>query len=203
MKKIVSIVMLVLSTLMCSCIVLVGAGTLIPKGFVDFPCFAYYDEENQCVRLDGAVAPDEVLQEAHLQILLNHHEVGWQGAGCNAENPETDRVVMETSAIDLDFERQGDRLIVNGEPLATGDSFSHTNYWGLNPWVVEKIQFTNYGPIPICDTDVPARVVVIGSYGSELSPLKGTLLLLPILVLMIIFTTLLVSALRKKKHKKE
>lgn len=199
MKKIVSIVMLVISTLLCSCIVLVGAGTLIPKGFVDFPCFAYFDEENRCVRLDEAVAPEEVLQEAHMQILLNHHEVGWQGAGCNAQNPDTDRVVLETSAIDLDFERQGDKLIVNGKPLATGNSFSHTNNWGLNPWVVEKIQFTNYGPIPICDTDLPARVVVIGSMGSEFSSLKGVLLILPVLALIIIFAILLASTIRKKK----
>ena len=199
MKKIASIVMLVLSTLLCSCIVLVGAGTLIPKGFVDFPCFAYYDEENRCVHLGGAVAPDEVLQNARLQILLNSHQVGWQGAGCNAQAVETDRVVMENSALDLDFERQGDRLIFNGEPLATGDSFSHTNYWGLNPWVVDRIQFANYGPIPICDTDLPARVVVIGSYGSEFSPLKGVLLILPVLLLMIIFAILLASTIRKKK----
>jgi hypothetical protein len=197
MNKTVSIVMLVLSILCCGCLALVGVGTVIPKGFVDFPCFAFYDEANRCVDLGGAPS-DEALQDARLQVFLTGHWVDAAGGACYSESVASDRIHLEPSALTLDFELRGEELLVNGEPLAAGGTFSFTDVWPINPWVIETVEFTNYGPVPICGSDVPARVVVIGTYGNELSLLKGGLVTLPVLALVIVFAVLVARA-RKKK----
>ena len=197
MNKTVTIVMLVLSVLCCGCLVLVGVGTVIPKGFVDFPCFARYDEANHCVNLDNA-PQDETLRDARLQVYLTGGWVDAAGGACYSESVTSDRIHLEPSALTLDFELRGEELLVNGEPLAAGETFSFTDVWPINPWVIETVEFTNYGPVPICGMDVPPRVVVIGTYGNELSLFKGGVVTLPVLVLVIVFTVVVVRA-RKKK----
>jgi hypothetical protein len=197
MKRTAPIIMLVLSILCCGCLALVGVGTVIPKGFVDFPCFAFYDEANRCANLDN-IPQDEALRDARLQVFLTGTWVDAAGGACYSESVASDRIHLEPSALPLDFELRGEELFVNGEPLAAGETFSFTQYWLPNPWVIETVEFTNYGLVPICGLDVPARVVVIGTYGNELSLLKGGLVMLPVLALVILFSILVVRG-RKKK----
>ncbi|MBN2387431.1 MAG: hypothetical protein JXB85_10450 [Anaerolineales bacterium] len=201
MKNTVLIVMLVISCLSCCCLVLVGVGTVVPKGFVDFPCFVTYDEQNQCLDLSGM--PEEDLEDVRLQVYLTSHQIGMMGGGCLARDSESDQLHIETAAIDLDFERRGDALFVNGGSLPVGETSTYTSFWDSNPWIMHEVRFTNYGLVSICDTDLPARVVVVGTYVSTIALLKGGLVLLIPLALIATFTILLVSSLRKDQSEKK
>jgi hypothetical protein len=199
MKKAAAIVMLVVSIVLCWRLVLVGIDTVLPQGFIDFPCIAYYDEANSCVSQEGPLLAEEDQSEARLQVFLTSSEVGFSGGGCYFEGGASNRVEMETPALDLVFERRGEALFVNGKLLAAGDTFSFTKFWDPNPWLVEKVQFTNYGLVPVCGKDLPERLEVIGTTGNEVSLVKGGLVLLVPLALMVTSIILLVTAAWKKR----
>lgn len=199
MKKTAAIVMLVLSVVLGGYLVHVGLETVRPKGFIDFPCIAEYDQANNCVSQEGPLPAEQDQSKVRLQVFLTNSEVGFSGAGCYFEGGASDRVEMETPALDLVFERRGEALFVNGKPLASGDSFSFTSFWDPNPWLVEKVQFTNYGLVPVCGKDLPARLEVIGSTRIKISLVKGGLVLLIPLALMVSSVVLLVTEARKKR----
>jgi len=159
----------------------IGLGTVMFKGFIDFPCFVRYDEVNQCVLSDGYLVGEE--DEERIQVYLDTSQIGFSGMGCNMEESNDDVLGMETSVLSLKFERSGDRLLVNGKELAAGDDFSFTKFWNLNPWTVYTINFTNYGAIPVCQSNAPSRIVVMGEYGNELSIIKGIIVLTILLII--------------------
>jgi hypothetical protein len=153
------------------------------KGFIDFPCFVNYDEVNSCVAAsDGYPGVDE---EKRIQVFLDVSRLGFSGAGCKAEGSFTDVLELATPATSLKFERVDNFLYVNGKELKTGKQFVFTNYWGINPWTIERIEFTNYGIVPVCGGSKPPQIYVIGSYGNQISILKALLLL--ILCLLIVY----------------
>jgi hypothetical protein len=137
---------------------------------VDFPCFVRYDEARQCVDYSNSwIKP----KEASIEVFLSTYEAGWSGGGCNTESSATDTLTMDTPAGELVFERQGDELFVNGNALKAGQPFQKMNRLSPNLWLEYNLNFTNFGSVPVCESSLAPRHVIIGSYGSQISYLKG------------------------------
>jgi len=124
---------------------LLGAGTIFPLGYADFPCFADYDEQSGCIQSDSEMDYLDITQNARIQVLLTVYDVRFAGGGCNYEYSTNDQLKVATSAQNLEFEREGDTLKVNGKLLPTGGEFIYTKFWNLNPWTVYRLEFQNYG----------------------------------------------------------
>ncbi len=193
-KKSFLIVMLILVSIVCTGLACLGLWTAMPKGFVDFPCFVNYDEARQCVAND--MYGSMVTGEDRMQVFLSTYLLGWSGGGCSYQHTVSDTLQLETPAGQFLLERNDDALLVNGQELAVGDAFRHVNYLNLNPWVEYYIQFTNYGVVNFCESDLPPQMVVIGYYESRLSPLKVVPLILILLSTIIVFVVLLVRTTR-------
>lgn len=198
MKKAVYIILLVLSSLMLTCLCVVGCGTVIPIGFVDSPCFASYDTQKQCINLYGPKSSEESLQNAHIQVFRSIYSASMKGASCKIETSDTDLLDINFPAYSLAFERIGDNLKINGQELASGASFAFTQIWNINPWTIYHVEFTNYGVTKICGSDVPPRTVIVGSSGTEVSWVKAGIILFFPLGATILFAVLLISLRRKK-----
>lgn len=196
-KKSFLIVMLVLVSILCLGLACLGLWTAMPKGFVDFPCFVNYDEARQCVASD--MYGSMVTGEDRLQIFLSTYFLGWSGGGCDYQHTADNTMKLDTPAGQFFLERRNDALLVNGQELAVGDTFRHVNFLNLNPWVEYSIQFTNYGVVNFCESDLPPQLVVVGYYESRMSPLKGVPLLLILLSAMIVFVILLVRTTRSAR----
>lgn len=169
-----TIVTSILSVVFVLVFLCLGVGTVVFKGFIDFPCFVYYDETNSCI------IPEEMYPgvdpEKRIQVFLDVTRLGLSGAGCHAEGSFTDVLEFRTPATKLKFERKDNLLYVNGDELSPGERFISTNYFNLNPWTVESIEFINYGAIPVCDSESPPQIYVIGSYKNEVSLFKALLI---------------------------
>jgi hypothetical protein len=114
---------------------------VVPKGFVDFPCFDL--EEGGCLMgYDPAELGCDVeeLSQARMFLCISVYPRGWNGGGTIAQGPE----FSDTwSGYGIDLERQGDKLILNGKSLEVGESSSRLRvYPTLNPWLLETARTT-------------------------------------------------------------
>jgi hypothetical protein len=169
----------------------------MPKGMIDFPCFVSYDEARQCVASDmyGLM----ITGEDRLQVFLSVFFLDMGGGGCDYRHTAEETIQLDTPAGQFLLERDGDALLVDGQELAFGETFRHVNYLNLNPWVEYYIEFTNYGVVNFCESDLPPQLVVIGYHESRLSPLKAVPLFLILLSVMIVFVVLLVRRTRSAR----
>jgi hypothetical protein len=121
--------------------VLAAICAVVPKGFVDFPCFDL--EEGGCLMGYGPVEPEygmEELGQARMFLCISVYPRGWEGGGTIAQGPEFSDTWSESG---INLERRGDMLIVNGEVLETGESSSRLRvYPTLNPWLLETARTT-------------------------------------------------------------
>lgn len=156
-----------------------GFGTVMLKGFIDFPCFAYYDEENRCFQSD-----DYIVEQGYndrIQVFLDTSLVGFSGMGCHMDGSENNRFEMKTPALHLKFERIDEKILLNGKELPPGEEFTFTNFWNLNPWTIYTIRLTNYGDLPYCQKDAPSRIIVKGEYENKVSVIKAAACLIIVL----------------------
>ena len=200
-RTVILIILLVIFTILCVVNLCLGLWTVMFKGFVDFPCFVEYDKTNQCIA-NGSYLPEPTIQE-RIQVFLNVYYLGMGGAGCDYMYTVSDTMQVETPAGNFSFERENDRLLVNGEELAAGETYRHVSYLDPNPWVEYSIEFTNHGIVNYCESDIPARMVVTGSYRNRVSALKVVPITLILLAAVITLTVLLVRALRGRKGPKQ
>ncbi|MEW6093946.1 MAG: hypothetical protein AB1531_08290 [Chloroflexota bacterium] len=196
-SKLFLVAMLVLVSILCLGIVCQGLWTVMPKGMIDFPCFVSYDETRQCVASD--MYGSMVTGEDRLQVFLSVYFLDLGGGGCDYRHTASDTLQLDTSAGQFLLERSGDTLLVDGHELAVGETFRHVNYLNLNPWEEYYIEFTNYGVVNFCESDLPPQLVVVGHYESRLSPLKVVPLLLILLTAIIVFVVLLVRTTRRAR----
>ncbi len=147
-----------------------GFGTVMFKGFVDFPCFVEYDEVNHCVAAGNWSTT--IKEEKRIQVFLTTSQVGFSGGGCHAESSDNDLLKIQTGIAGLKFERTGNVLLVNGKELKPGENYVFTKFWNLNPWTVYTLEFTNLGVVPICKSTATPQLYVIGSYGNRISFIK-------------------------------
>jgi hypothetical protein len=121
--------------------VLAAICAVVPKGFVDFPCFDL--EEGGCLMGYGPMMSEgdvDDLDEARMFLCISVYPRGWEGGGTIAQGPE----FSDTwSGSGINLERQGETLIANGKSLGVGESFSRLRvYPTLNPWLLETAHIT-------------------------------------------------------------
>lgn len=169
--------------LLLAFIIILGASIILLGGFVDFPCFVRYDEAGDCISMEHASGRwDEVQDETRIETFLTTYEAGWSGGGCNHKIVSQDTLEQYTSVGTLTLEREGETLKVDGKTLEKGQSFKRTHVLIWNPWIIARTQFTNLGVVADCESESPAsRLVVIGSYGTQISLIKGGLIMLALI----------------------
>ncbi|MBN1976097.1 MAG: hypothetical protein JW918_01745 [Anaerolineae bacterium] len=140
-KGLFSLIVGVVLILVAGLGVLAAICAVVPKGFVDFPCFDL--EEGGCLMGYGPVEPGYDLGElgqARMFLCISVYPRGWQGGGTIAQGPEFSDA---WSGSGISLERQGDTLIVNGDSLSPGALTSRLRvYPTLNPWLLETARIT-------------------------------------------------------------
>ena len=183
-------------------IVLTGLSFLTFGGFMDFPCSIEYVEQDDCI-LSYWSEQDNGKYSSRIEIYLTSYAAGFRGGGCLMKKSETNTLDVPTSVIDLRFEMNGSRLKVNDEVLDEGEEFHLTDFFTWDPWIISRIRFMNLGSVTECQTvSDHRRIVIIGSYGTEVSLGKG-LSLLSALIAGIIFTYLRLKGLKTDPVPKE
>ena len=179
-----------------------GLSFLIFGGFMDFPCSIEYVEQDDCI-LSYRSEQDNGEDASRIEVFLTSYTAGFRGGGCLMKKSETNTLDVRTSVIDLGFERDGNRLKVNDEVLEEGAEFHLTNLYNWNPWIISRIRFKNLGLVTECQTGSDhQRIVIIGSYGTEVSLGKG-LSVSSALIAGIIFTYLRLRGLKTDTTQKE
>ena len=143
------------------------------------PCPVYFDEQSSCIQSYTENGWDylDKNQYARIQVFLTFYEIHYAGGFCNHEYSNNDRLNVLTSALNLEFEREGDTLKVNGKSVPTGGEFTYTKFWNLNPWTVFRLEFQNNGLRSVCGSSAPSAIYVDGSYGSDISLAKAGIVL--------------------------
>lgn len=176
--------------------VLTGLSFFVYGGFMDFPCFVEYVEKDDCTLSHGN-GEETGENKSQIEIFLTTYTAGFHGGGCNYQESEKATLDVQTSIINLRFERDDSIVKVNGEDLEKGAAFQKTNIFNLNPWIISRIYFRNLGLVSDCESaSTHPRVVIVGSYGTEISIVKGVLI-----TSVVVFVIILVS--KKIKRLKE
>jgi hypothetical protein len=140
-KGLFSLIAGIVLILVAGLALLAAVCAVVPKGFVDFPCFDL--EESGCLMGYGPVEPEydvEELSQARMFLCISIYPRGWEGGGAIAQGPEFSDM---WSGSGISLERQGETLIVNGESLGVGESSSRLRvYPTLNPWLLETARTT-------------------------------------------------------------
>jgi len=132
------IVLILLSCLMLLAVIC----WVVPKGFVDFPCFDM--DEGRCLAGYGMyMAPEDEQTdwgEARMILCISMYPRDFNGGGTIAQGPE----FSDTwSGGGVSLRREGDALIVNDQPLAVDESFSERHLsLTLNPWLLASTRTT-------------------------------------------------------------
>jgi hypothetical protein len=135
---IAGIILTALSTLM-----LIGAACWVtPKGYMDFPCFDM--QQGECLKGYGRGAAsggeEADVGQARMFLCISIYARGWSGGGTIAQGPEFSNT---WSGSDIALARQGQMLIVNGKPLAAGESSSRLRLWpSLTLWLFAATRTT-------------------------------------------------------------
>ncbi len=145
---------------------------------VDFPCFAYYDEQNGCVSASPYLRGEES-GTPQIEALLTAGGVGIGGGGCNRQESQIDLLELRTTGIALQLKAVDDALQVNGAVVEKGETFQARRiFYLMNPWLASEVSFKNLGRVTLCDaSDSPPRVIAIGNSGVHISWHNGLLVL--------------------------
>jgi len=163
--------------------------------FSDFPCLATVDPLQRClsIRYPGFHYADDPSRgeiTATLEVFLNHRSAYAMGGGCFHAFSSGSAILLRTSRGQVRLESAGDTVLVDGHPLAPGESMKRVGYWHWNPWMVSLLQVQNAGPVSDCPStessteEVPLqrisgeRVVVLGDFGTIQSLRKGLIILM-------------------------
>jgi hypothetical protein len=126
-----------------SCLMLLAVACWITsKGNVDFPCFDM--GEGRCLKGYNLYTEpgDEPVDhsQARMYLCISVYPREFQGGGTIAQGPE----FSDTwSGGGVGVERQGETLIVNGQTLAVGESFTERDLsFTLNPWLLASTRTT-------------------------------------------------------------
>ncbi len=120
---------------------------IVPKGYVDFPCFDV--QQGECLMgYVSYVEPGDAtvdLSKTRMFLCISTYPRGWYGGGTLAQGPASSDTWSKGG---IDLTRQDEVLIVNGQALAEGESFSRLRIFpSLNPWLFNstRTEITNRG----------------------------------------------------------
>jgi hypothetical protein len=188
-RKVVKILLLL------GCSVLTGCSHLL-RGFMDFPCFVRYDEAGRCLNVDNTFV--NVPDAAEIEVFLTTYSADFSGGGCHHEAVGSGRLSVDTAVGTLSLERSGETLLVNGSPLAPGETYTERQAFSFDIWETASLEIQNLGVVGLCGRPEAApRLLVVGSYGTRLTLLRGAAVTLFLLAALI----LLIRSLRRKAAK--
>lgn len=160
-----------------------GYFTFFRGGAIDFPCFVTYDEKNNCIQVKENTRENKKTSP-RIEAFFTVYSAGWQGGGCYYESSETNFLEIKTSGIKLRLEKINGDLKVNNTILKKNEEFKITKVFTFDPWSIFRLIFENLGLVSNCPVEElkisPLRetIVIVGSYGTEISFIKGFLILL-------------------------
>lgn len=152
-------------------------------GFADFPCSEHLSKDGSCVVGRSFVRDAPNTTTYRIEAFLTVYRAGWSGGGCDYSKTETDELSIRTAVGRLRFRLDGRALSVNQRRIDPGETLRRARYWHWNPWVVSRLQLQYQGAVPDCDAETTvARAVIVGRYGTEFSAVKGTIVLVLIII---------------------
>lgn len=154
---------------------------------VDFPCSSGHEsmDENGACFLSSHYSEREksFLSNASFEVSVTTFYAGASGGGCFHKISDSNTI----AGMGVTFERDGDVVKIDGRSLAAGEGFKGTDYFGVDPWTIRRYEFKNLGVLRDCRGSLNqsvgnARLIVDGTSGSEISLLKGLLMLVILLL---------------------
>jgi hypothetical protein len=187
-------ILLLALTLMSGCM------TVVFRGFIDFPCFARYMKESDCLELPEHMRQRREALNPLIETYLSTYIAGWKGASCDYNASPDQSLELSTATGKLTLQLEGESLKVNGQSLGKEEKYNTINIWSINPWAIAQTDLYNRGVIPDCGTQPPnPRLVVTGSYGTKTHLIKGGLIT-TFLIAGIALTSRKIKGLRAKKQ---
>ena len=137
-------------------VVLAGVFRSIVWGFVDFPCFATYNPDLDCIR--DAYSDDAV--GLRFEAYISVSELGWNGAGCSYTPSSSGETHLETSTGLMVVKEVVGGLEINGGLVAPATDYVVVDYLKLDPWVVGRTQLDYVGYVRNCGdaADLQAKI---------------------------------------------
>jgi len=173
--------------------------TSYPMMFVDYPCFQSYDEVNNCVP-KSQYRNENISESTIFESFLSTDYANQFGGGCAHYKQDVNKFTLNSAVGDLKINVMDNQINVNGDIINEKESYSKKKYFGLNFWTNSFVSFTYYGEASYCETNSTLkRHVIIGSYGTKHSLLKGFSILC---ILIISFIYLKIQTRKIKKVKK-
>ena len=155
-----------------------GCLTFVFRGYIDFPCFARYIKESDCLELPEHMQKRRELQNPQIETYLSTYIAGWKGASCDYHASPDQSLELFTSVGKLNLQLKSDSLSVNGQTLGKGEEYHASKFWIIHPWAIAQTDIYNQGVIPDCGTQgVNPRMVVTGSFGTKTNLIKGGLVI--------------------------
>ena len=168
----------VMIIIMLALTILLGVLNFFLVGFIDFPCFVEYNAGGDCLDTGSSLYGEQGVEaNTRIEAFMTTYIAGWSGGGCDYQDSQSDSLALRNSVGTLELSRQGDTLLVDGKAFEKGEAYRRSHWLDWHPWIIAKTQFTNAGVLADCQAE-PAieRLVVIGSYGTQTSLLKGGLI---------------------------
>lgn len=170
-------------------------GPMIFTMYADFPCLVRVDPNQSClsIREPGLHYSEDSSGEeirATLEVFLNTWGAYVSGGGCFHGFSSGSQISVPTSLGEVRLETDHDTILVDGDPVAPGESLTRVRYLGWNPWIVTLLEVHNVGPVADCpstqspDQQPPTqrisgeRIVVLGGFGTRHALGKGVIVLL-------------------------
>jgi hypothetical protein len=115
---------------------------VLPKGYVDFPCFDM--DGGTCLEVHPGMAtrepPAQDLSQARMVLCISAYPRGFRGGGTIAQGPEWSDT---WTGHGIRLERRDEVLVVEGRPVATGGSDSQLDVnLSWNPWLLTSVRTT-------------------------------------------------------------
>jgi hypothetical protein len=168
-----------------------GLFAFLGGGYIEFPCIfirgLIYDPVNNCFKGIGWSIKEGVKVPPKIEVFLSTYISGWYGEGCHYEKSDANSLEIKTSIGKFNLGRMDGDLKVNGKLLREGERLQFSRIFTLDPWSIAQAEIENSGLVSYCYLpSTEQTLVIIGNYGTELSFVKGSLILLIICIALFI-----------------
>jgi hypothetical protein len=173
-----------------------------PWGFIDFPCSVAYLENDNCV-VQHTIPKTAFQESGNFSSFLSTYSASAFGGGCDHKTYNENIFEIKTAGGNLKMQIDNNTLFVNGKELNDKEKYSRKKYIGFDFWTISSVDFFHYNNVYFCETNSTFRNnIIIGSYGTQRSMLKG-FAITALLLISFIYLTLQIKRIRKvkKKHK--
>ena len=148
-------------------------------GLMDFPCFVEYNEANNCIEAERLSEIEKERKDLpQIESFFTIYQAGWKGGRCHYEKSETNFLKVKTFLTTLRFERINGDLKVNNRFVKKNEEINIKSFFNIEPWSIFQLKLKNLGLAADCNsTSTEQKLIIVGSYGTEPSSIKGFLIL--------------------------